>query len=174
MTGLPHGSDEALAPVRAALLATAETRADAIRQDAEEQARAVVAAAHDEAARIIAAAASEGETSARADAALRSARVRRQAHELVLAQQAALRRELARQVREAAVDLRQDASYPTLLATLTQRCRAVLGAEAVVTEDPAGGVVGQAGSRTLDLSLPALAARTLDAMSPQVSRLWTH
>jgi hypothetical protein len=49
----------------------------------------------------------------------------------------------------------------------------VLGAEATVAEDPAGGVVAQAGSHSLDLSLPALAARTLDDMSLQVSRLWT-
>ncbi len=174
MTGLPHGSDQALAPVREALLTSAETRADLLRQDAREQAKAVLAAAGDEAARIVSAAVSEGEASARSDAALRSARVRRKAKEIVLAQQNALRRELQHQVREAAVNLRQDASYPTLLAALTERCRAVLGAEATVSEDPAGGVVAQAGSRRLDLSLPTLAARTLDAMSPQVSRLWTQ
>jgi len=174
MTGLPKGSDQTLAPVREALRTTAETRADLLRQDAREQAKAVLAAAGDEAARIISAAVSEGEASARSDAALRSARVRRQAQEIVLAQQNALRRELQQRVREAAVSLRQDASYPTLLAVLTEQCRAVLGAEATVTEDPAGGVVAHSGSRRLDLSLPALAARTLDAMSPQVSRLWTH
>jgi len=48
----------------------------------------------------------------------------------------------------------------------------VLGAEATVTEHPAGGVVAQIGSRGLDLSLPALAARTLDEMSLEVSQLW--
>jgi hypothetical protein len=173
MTGLPHGSDQALAPVREALLTTAETRAELLRQDAGEQASAVLAAARAEAARIISAAISEGEASARAEAALRSARVRRQAKELVLAQQNALRRELQLQVREAALTLRQDASYPALVAVLTEQCSAVLGAEATVSEDPVGGVVAQAGSRRLDLSLPALAARTLDAMSLKVSRLWT-
>jgi len=172
MTGLPHGSDQALAPVREALLTTAEARAHLLRQDAEEQAKAMLAAAGAEAARIISAAVSEGEASARSDAALRSARVRRQAKELVLAQQNALRRELQQQVHDAALTLRQDASYPALLAVLTEQCRAVLGAEVTLSEDPAGGVVAQAGSRRLDLSLPALAARTLDAMSPQVSRLW--
>ena len=93
---------------------------------------------------------------------------------IVLAQQNALHHELQQQVREAAVNLRQDASYPTLMAVLTEHCRAMLGAGATVSEDPAGGVVAQAGSRKLDLSLPALAARTLDAMSPEVSRLWTR
>jgi vacuolar-type H+-ATPase subunit E/Vma4 len=173
MTGLPHGSDEALIPVRKALLTAAEARAELIRHDARDQAQALLAAARGEAERAISEAVSEGETSARSDAVLRSARVRRQANEIVLAQQDALRRELQQQVREAALNLRQDASYPTLLAVLSEHGRAVLGAEATVIEDPTGGVIVQAGSRRLDLSLPALAARTLDAMSPQVSRLWT-
>ena len=174
MIGLPHASDEALAPVRAALHTAAERRADLLRQDAGEQATALLTAARDEAAGIIAAAVSEGEASARVDADLRSARVRRRAHEIVLAQQSALRSELQQQVRAAAVNLRQDAGYPALLAVLTERCRAVLGAGATVSEDPAGGVVAQAGSRRLDLSLAALAARTLEEMSPQVNRLWTQ
>ena len=172
MTGLPQGSDQMLAPVREALLTAANDRAGLLRQDAREQARTILADARDEAARITSAAVSEGEASARTDAALRSARVRRQAHEIVLAQQNALRRDLQQQVREAAVNLRKDASYPTLLAVLTERCRDVLGAEATVTEDAAGGVVAQIGSRSLDLSLPALAARTLDEMSLEVSQLW--
>ncbi|MBK9697318.1 MAG: hypothetical protein IPO80_07985 [Propionibacteriaceae bacterium] len=135
----------------------------------------MVAAAHDEAARIIAAAASEGETAARAGpSAALGPGSSAGARNWCWRSRPALRRELARQVREAAADLRQDASYPTLLATLTQRCRAVPGAEAVVTED-LGRRRGRTG-RLLhpDLSLPALAARTLDAMSPQVSRLRTH
>lgn len=174
MTGLPKGSEQALTPIREALRTAAQTRADQLCQDATEQATAVAAAAGDEAARIISAAVAQGEASARSDAALRSARVRRQAQETILASQSALRRELQEQVREAATAVRRDSGYPTLLAVLTEQCRAVLGAEATVTEDPAGGVVAHAGSRRLDLSLPTLAARTLDSMSPEVSRLWTR
>ncbi|MHB1009675.1 MAG: hypothetical protein ACYC1E_10655 [Propionibacteriaceae bacterium] len=173
MTGLPKGAEDALTPVREALLAAAEARAEQLRDDAAQRAAAIVASAQEEAVRITSAAASQGEASARSDAALRSARVRRHAQEVVLAQQAALRRELQKQVREAALSVRDDPRYPFLLASLTDRCRAVLGADASVSEDPSGGVVGRAGSRRLDLSLPALAARALDSMGPEVSRLWT-
>lgn len=174
MTRLPKGSEQALTPVREALRSAAETRAEQLRQDATEEAKEVVAAADDEAARILSAAVSDGQASARADAALRSARARRQAHEVVLAQQSALRHELQEGVREAAVAVRKESAYPMLLAILKERCLAVLGGDAVVTEDPAGGVVARAGSRSLDLRLPTLAARTLDAMGPEVSRLWTR
>ncbi len=173
MTGLPKGSEQALTPLREALRTAAETRADQLRQAAAQQAQATVAAATDEAARIISAAVSQGEASARSDAALRSARIRRRAQETILAQQSALRGELQKQVRDAATAVRRDPGYPALLAVLTEHCRALLGPEATVTEDPAGGVVARAGSRRLDLSLPTLAARTLDGMSPEVSRLWT-
>jgi cell division septum initiation protein DivIVA len=174
MTALPRGSDAALTPVRGSLLATAQSQASDIRRDARLEADAVLAAAESEAGRIRADAAAEGEAVARSEAALRSARVRRQAQETVLARRNALRLELQRLVLEAAAALRADPRYPQLVARLTAHGRAVLGPQATATESEDGGVVVAAGSRRLDLSLPALAARSLDSMTEEVRALWTE
>ncbi|WP_205759923.1 hypothetical protein [Arthrobacter sp. PAMC25564] len=173
MTGLAPEADAALGPVRQALRAAAEKQATELRDDAGRQAAALLDAARAEAAGILAAAATEGETAARAEAALRSARARRQAHELVLAQRSSLRLELHRRVREAAAGLKSDPRYAELMARLTEQCRELLGPDASVSESPEGGVVAEAGSRRLDLSLPALAELTLDSI-PGVRELWTR
>ena len=102
-----------------------------------------------------------------------SARVRREAHETVLAQRSAIRAELQRQVAEAATALQSDPRYAELVARLTERCRAMLGQDAVVAPSPHGGVVATSGSRHLDLSLPTLAAQTLEAVTGEVSGVWT-
>lgn len=172
MTGLPVGSDAALAPVRESMLETARATADSIRSTARKQAQSIMAAAMEEAERIRTTAITEGEAAARSEAALRSAGVRRQAHETVLTRRNALRLEVLRQVREASVALRDDPRYPDLVARLTARSHAQLGPDATVTESPDGGIIAQAGSRRLDLSLPILAALTLESMTPEVSALW--
>jgi vacuolar-type H+-ATPase subunit E/Vma4 len=173
VTPLPERSVEALDPVRAALRADARTRAEHLRRSAQEEADAVRATAQSEADAILADAVADGERTARSVAALRSARVRRQAHETVLAQRSAIRRELQRQVAESAAALRTDPRYADLMARLTERSRAVLGPDAVVSPSPHGGVVARSGTRHLDLSLPTLAAQTLESMAPEVSALWT-
>jgi vacuolar-type H+-ATPase subunit E/Vma4 len=155
------------------LLAAAQEEAADILREAGEEALALLDAARSEADRIRSAAAEEGEATARSQAALRSARARRQAHEAVLARRNALRLELQRQVRQCAVALRADPRYPRLVARLTEQSHARLGPEATVAESPQGGVVAEAGSRRLDLSLPVLAARTLEAMTREVGELWT-
>jgi vacuolar-type H+-ATPase subunit E/Vma4 len=173
MTGLGPESDAALQPVRAALRAAAEKQAAELSDDARRQVKALVEAATAEAAAILAAAAQEGESAARSEAALRSARVRREAHELVLAQRNSLRLELHRRVREAAVGLTSDPRYAKLMARLTEQCLELLGRDAVVSESPEGGVVAEAGSRRLDLSLPVLAGMTLESL-PGARALWTR
>jgi vacuolar-type H+-ATPase subunit E/Vma4 len=167
------GFTAALGPVREALLEDARARAERVRRDAQEQADAVRAAAQSDAATIRAEAAADGERTARSEAALRSAQMRRRAHETVLAAQNAVRLELQRQVTAAACALRADPRYPQLLARLTERSRAVLGPDAVVSPSPLGGVVAQSGSRHLDLSLPTLAAQALESMAREVRVLWT-
>lgn len=161
MTTLPPDADAALAPLREALLADARAAASAILGEAEERAAALVAAAEEEAAGIRVAAVAAGEEAARSEVALRSARVRRQAHEEVLTAQEELRLELRRRVRQGAAGLRADARYPVLLERLRERARAALGPEAVLTEAPEGGLVAEAGSRRLDLTLPTLADAAL-------------
>jgi len=173
MTPLPERSDAALDPVRASLRSAARARAELLRRSAQEEADAVRAAAQHEADEILAAAVADGERTARSAASLRSARTRREAHETVLAQRSALRAEVQRRVAEAATALQLDPRYPELVARLTERCRAVLGPDAAVGPSPLGGVVANAGSRHLDLSLPALAAETLESMGAAVSALWT-
>ncbi|WP_427174861.1 hypothetical protein [Arthrobacter sp. 92] len=173
MTGLAPESNAALEPVRKELRSVAQKRAAELRDDARRQSSALVDAARTEAAAILSAAAKEGEATARSEAALRSARVRREAHELVLAQRSSLRLELRRRVREAAVGLRSDARYVALVTRLTEQCRELLGPDAVVSESPEGGVVAEAGSRRLDLSLPVLAEMSLDSV-PGARELWTR
>jgi regulator of protease activity HflC (stomatin/prohibitin superfamily) len=173
MTGLAPEADTALEPVRTALRAAAEKQAARLRDDAGRQAGALLDAAWAEAARILADAATEGEAAARSEAALRSARARREAHELVLARRSALRLELHRRVREAAAGLKSDPRYAELMTRLTEQCAELLGAGASVSESPDGGVVAEAASRRLDLSLPVLAEMTLDSM-PEVRELWTR
>ena len=174
MTGLPHGSESTLTPLRESMLAVARTSAADILNDARERAQAVLDAAQLEADKIRAAAAADGEAAARSEATMRSARVRRQAHEAVLIQRNALRLQLQEQVREAAIALQTDPRYPMLLARLTERSHAVLGPKATVTESPGGGIIAEAGSRRVDLSLPTLAADMLDRMTPEVDGLWSR
>jgi vacuolar-type H+-ATPase subunit E/Vma4 len=173
VTGLPVGSDAALAPLRAALLETTRTSAAAIVADAETQAAAILNDAKQQADLIRSDAAARGDATARSEALVRSALARRQAHETVLREQSALRRELQRQVRDAAVALRADPRYPALLDRLGQQCRAILGPEATVAESADGGVTARADSREIDLSLPVIATRTLESMGREVSPLWT-
>ena len=99
MAGLPQHSVTALAPVRAWLRTAAQQEAADTRRDTGEQALALLDAARREADRIRAVAAEEGTATARSEAVLHSARVRRQAQETVLTRQNGLRLELQRQVR---------------------------------------------------------------------------
>lgn len=174
MSRLPAGSDAALEPVRYALRRQAEAGAGRRAEDARRQAEALLAAARSEAEDIRATAARQGAEAARAEAAGRSARVRREARRTVLAQQEALRSELVRQVQAGARDLRSDPRYPQILRRLTERADALLGPMASVTESYKGGVTAAAGSRHLDLSLPALAEQALEQHAGEVQRLWEH
>lgn len=172
MTGLPEGSDAALAPLRATLMEAARASAAAIVADAEAQATVVVREATQQTEELRRASAASGEEAARSQSLLRSAGVRRQAHEIVLREQSALRQELQRQVGAAASALRDDPRYPELLDRLGGRCRAILGEDATISESADGGVTGHASTRSVDLSLPAIAAQTFALMTPEVSALW--
>jgi vacuolar-type H+-ATPase subunit E/Vma4 len=173
MTALSRRAETALAPVRGSLMRAARQEAAGIRRDAAEHVTALMDTARREAERIRFAAVEEGTVTARSEAVLRSARVRRQAQETVLGRRSALRLELHRQVRASAVELRTDPHYPALRARLIEQGHALLGWEAMVAESPEGGVIAEAGSRRLDLSLPALATRALESMTQEVRALWT-
>lgn len=172
MSRLPQGSDSALDPVRAALHRTTQTQARQVEDAARSEAEAILHQARRQAAEISSTAEREGAEAARAEAAGRSARVRRQARGLVLARQEALRSELRRQVLDQVRELRRDPRYPRILVRLTARADKVLGPMASVTESAKGGVTAVAGSRRLDLSLPTLADQAIEDHAGEVRRLW--
>lgn len=169
---LPTGSAAALGPVQSALVAEARASADAVLAEAREEAERRREEARERAARILADSRAEGEQQARSAVAARMARRRREARALGLEAQRDLHDELRRRCRDAARALREDPDYPRLRERLTEHAMAVLGGDATVEESPDGGVVATAGSRRLDLSLPALADREVDRLGAEVMRLW--
>ncbi len=70
--------------------------------------------------------------------------------------------------------LRSAPGYDELLDRLAAAARRDLGDDASVERDPpdAGGVRAQAGTRSVDYTLPALAARWIDELGSSVRRLW--
>ena len=172
MSTLNSAAEAALGPLREALRRSAEGMADQIVADARRRAASLRAEAEAEARRITDGAAAQGEADARADARSRSSRTRRAARERVLAAQEELRLELLRQLRDGAAAARHDPRYGLLLAKLAAKARESLGADAVLTESPEGGIAAVAGTRRLDLSLPALALREAERTPEEVSQLW--
>jgi hypothetical protein len=172
MNTLPPGSDAALMPVREALAADARARVADIERAARLEASATIDAADRERDRLRTEAEAAGEAEATVAAALASARRRRLADERLLAQREAIRAELARRVRAAATAATGDPLYPDVLEQLRARAVRVLGPAAVVRVHE-GGVTATAGSRTVDLTLPTLAARQLDSLSAELAPLWT-
>lgn len=172
MSKLPSGSEASLESVRYALRRRADTEAGRLADDALAQSEQILAAARAEAEEIRKTAEEQGREAARAEAAGRSARIRRQARRTVLAQQEALRGELVSQVRQQTQELRSDPRYPRMLRILTDRADNILGPMASVTESYRGGVTATAGSRHLDFSLPALAEQALENHAGEVHRLW--
>ncbi|HZK06347.1 MAG TPA: hypothetical protein VFC82_10980 [Actinomycetaceae bacterium] len=172
MTRLPDAADAALEPLREALLADAHGQAEANRHAAEAEAAVILEAAEQEAARIRAKAAAAGEEVALSEATQRSARVRRESQEVVLAAQNEVWLGLRRSVRQTAEALRTDPRYPALQAVLRALAAEQLGADAVVAEADGGGVFADAGARRLDLSLGTLAGAVLDSMGPELPGLW--
>lgn len=173
MSTLAPESNAALAPLRQALWTSAEGQAADIRDGASWEAADLLASAREQAARILVDATRAGVDAARSQAALRSSRVRRKAHELVLARRGTVLAELRRQLREHASGLQDDPRYPELVTGLTEQCRKLLGPSAKISESPNGGVVAETGTHRLDLSCPVLAELALDSM-PEESELWTR
>jgi len=159
-------------PLRQAIAAEAGRRADELGQEAAEEGDAMVRAARAEAARIIAAAVADGRAAGEIVARDGSARARRAASERVLAHREAARLRLRDEIRAGARELARDRSYPDMRRSLEARGRALLGPDAVVTDHPDGGLVVEAGSRRLDLSLPALADAAWERMPEEVRGVW--
>ncbi|MDN4477520.1 hypothetical protein QQX10_08105 [Demequina sp. SYSU T00039] len=172
MRSLPTGSAPSLAPLRDRIHAQAEGVVRACERKSAEEAAITLAEARRDADAITERAVQAGEAAARSDAAQRSARRRRAAHELDLAGRESLRREIEDRVVARARMLRTYPAYPRLLASLRERAREMLGPDAAIEEHPDGGVVAASGTRRLDLTLPALARAALGSPSEEVSALW--
>ncbi|MFC8672759.1 hypothetical protein ACFUEN_08810 [Streptomyces griseorubiginosus] len=172
-TSLTAEAEEALAPVRARLLADARAAAEAALVAAAEDADAMSEDAEARAAAILAEAREQG--AADAESARRT--VRAQARRAARARDLATRRqcweELRRQVVRGVEDLSRTEAYPSLRARLTLQARRLLGPDARITEVPGGGVIGETSDRRVDLSLAAFAHHALDRHGAELEELWT-
>jgi vacuolar-type H+-ATPase subunit E/Vma4 len=164
---------EALRPVGSALLARARADADRVLADADAAAADVLARAQGEADAILAEARAQGEADAAGVLATERARARRQARSVVLVAQREALEALRSQVLMRVAALRDDPAYPAWRDRLGDRARAVLGPDAVVTEHPDGGVVGEASGRRLAFTLEGLADQAIQALGVEVEELWS-
>ena len=172
MSSLPRSAAPALEPVRDAIRAEADARANTILDTAEQQAAQIRDQGRAEAAQIRSRAEAGGREAARAEAVLRSARARRAAGGTVLAREEEVRGELRSRVLAETARLRGDPRYPVLLEALREQARSLLGPDAHVLEARGGGITASLGSRSVDLSLPALALAALERHAGEVRSLW--
>ena len=155
---------EAFAPLASALLERADRDARTAVARADEDALAVVAQARTEADALLADARAKGVADGAAVSAAERMRAEREASRIVHEAQSAAREDLRRAAREAVRGLRHDPQYPAMIEALRARATDALGPGATVTELEAGGIVAEAGSRRVELSLDALADDLMDRM----------
>ncbi|MBF4994960.1 hypothetical protein ITX31_12655 [Arthrobacter gandavensis] len=172
MSSLPRAAGPALAAIREAISSGAAAQAKTILGTAERQAADIRERGRTEAEQIRGRAEADGREAARAEAVLRSARARRSAGGTVLAREEELRGQLHRQVQAEAAKLRADPRYPALLNALRDQAYRLLGPDAQIEEAPAGGITAVRGSRSVDLSLPALSRAAMERYTGEVRALW--
>ncbi|MDN3027950.1 V-type ATP synthase subunit E family protein [Streptomyces sp. S.PB5] len=168
----PAETATALAPVRDRLLEEAAADAQALLTAAAEDAASLLRDAEARAAGILAEARSQGAADAETARRAVHAQARRAARARELAARRECWEELRRQVVEGVEALRDTDAYPHLRERLAARVRQLLGPDALVTEAPGGGIVGEAPGRRLDLSLATLAERALERTGAEVEQLW--
>ncbi|WP_439657894.1 hypothetical protein ACSHWB_36670 [Lentzea sp. HUAS TT2] len=161
---------DALAPVRAALLTRA--RADAERELAAARldADATLASARAEARTILGKAARAGRADAVSSIAAEHEKARRAARRLELNAQREIYDELHRRVTDAVA---LAFAEPGRRDDLVSMIRAELGAGATVRDAARGGATGEAAGRVVDLGVEAVADRAVDALGDEVRALWT-
>jgi vacuolar-type H+-ATPase subunit E/Vma4 len=164
-----------IAAVRRALLEDARAEAEQIVAGARHNADEMVRHAIDEVDAEVERERHRSELTAQAYADRVLARARNDARGDVLRKQEQLRCELADRVRAAALELRDDRRYETLLERLEMMARDQFDETVTIERDRDldGGVVASAGSRHVDYTLRAIADRTLDALSDEAVQLWT-
>lgn len=160
---------DALAPVRAALLARARAEADRELATAHLDADALLATARAETQSVLDTAAEEGRADAASSIAAEHEKARRAARALELAAQREIYDELRRRVTSAVARAFAD---PVRRDQLVAMIRAELGDDATVRDVPGGGVTGEAAGRVVDLGVEAVASRAVDALGDGVRALW--
>lgn len=173
----PSDRDELAAmiePVRRALLDDAATEADRIVADARRDAESMVEEAEAEVRTEIRRAEERAERSARARADRALARTRNDTHRDILRAKHDIHRRLVEAARAAALSLQDDPRYPRLLEAIEQLARDRLGPDVEIERDPAGrgGIIGTAGSHSVDYTLPTLADRALGSLADDMAELW--
>jgi vacuolar-type H+-ATPase subunit E/Vma4 len=156
--------NEALAPVRDALLAAARAEAARVVADAEAVAAGRLAEGRTTAERIRREARAQGEASGRAAAGAERNRARRTARAGVLRARRKAYERLRRTAREAVARLPAEPGWPRLRAGMATAVSRALGPDAAVREYD-GGVAGQADGRRVDLSLATLADQATDEVA---------
>jgi hypothetical protein len=171
--GAPRAEQsDPLAAVRAALLERATADAQRAVAAAAAETAETLRTAEDLAAGILAGAAAEAAADAAAIMAAMRAQTRRQERAIVLAAQRSAYEQLRTGARVAVRALRSDPGFPDLLVRLGGVVRDRLGPDAVVAEDPGGGIVGSSGGRRLALTLDAAADRAVEALAARAEELW--
>lgn len=174
-----HGTDhhapphDALEPVIAELERRAYAETNRTLATARADAEAEVARAEREAAAITARARADGVARATAHATVVERRARRDERAKVLAAQRNAYDRWRDEVTAAVLRIRTEPGYAVLLDRLRDRAIALLGPHAEITEDPAGGLVAEAGGRRLDYRLTAIAAQALAGAEPSIGGLWS-
>jgi vacuolar-type H+-ATPase subunit E/Vma4 len=163
----------ALQPLRRELLRRARSDADSQVAAAREDAAATLARAHARAADLLATARSRGEQRAEAELAAGRAAARHARRAEILEVQRDAFEQLRAASRAAVCGLRDEPGYPLLRENLRRTAKDLLGPDAAITDDPAGGIVAAADGRRIELTLPALADRALDAAAAEIGGLWT-
>ncbi|MEU6611167.1 hypothetical protein ABZ922_40110 [Streptomyces shenzhenensis] len=159
-----------LDPVRAALLRAAHAAADEVRGRARTDAEETLRAARASAEEVLARARDRGAAEGAVAAAGERVRAVQDAWAAELAARAAVYAELRAGVREGVRRALARGAVPQ--ARLTERARALLGADAHVTAAPAGGVTAEVPGRRVDLSADALADRALERLGARAAALW--
>jgi vacuolar-type H+-ATPase subunit E/Vma4 len=173
MTPKPLGArqEQALAPVRAAMLRSASAEAARIRAEARGAAEALAEQARRDTASLIGQAQAQGRAQAAPLARAEISRGHREARAAVLRAEQRARGELERRIVAAVTGLKDQPGYPELRDGLAELALRAAGPGATVSEHPAGGVLARAPGVLVDCSLPRLAQQAIEALGARVSEL---
>ncbi len=159
--------------LRTTLRVEAETAAAQRLAQVDEACERRLAEAHARARKLADEGRLEGARLAERNSLRRRATANRHARELLLAAESELLDDLRLRATKASLELRTDLRYQELLERVSQLARSQLGAGTEVEADAErGGVVGRAGSTSVDYTLPALVERAIAELDGQLEKLW--